>query len=68
MKAGPPHLVLPLVGVAGHTHDPVGLGVEDFQEVGPTPSMVICSKLAPDLASELRTGRRSVAPGTSPRN
>jgi hypothetical protein len=27
--------------------------------------MVICSKLAPDLASELRTGRRSVAPGTS---
>ena len=27
--------------------------------------MVSCSKLAPDLASELRTGRRSVAPATS---
>ena len=36
VEAGPPHLVLPVVGVAGHPHDPVRLGVEHLQEAGPT--------------------------------
>ena len=36
VEAGPPHLVLPVVGVAGHPHDPVGLGVEHLEEAGPT--------------------------------